>query len=211
VRIVVFGSTGATGRQVVAQALASGHEVTAFLRDPAKAPPARDGLRVVVGQVTSEQAAVTAAVAGADAVVSALGVERSWQGLRSPTVMASAAPLIIRAMREAAVDRLVWLSGLGVGDTLAQVPALPRLSYRALRRVYADKAAAEQLLRRSPLEWTLVYPVMLTNGARTGRYQHGERLELRGVPRVSRADVADFMLGRLTAGDYLRKTAVVAD
>lgn len=126
-------------------------------------------------------------------------------------LMAEATPRIVGAMEEAGVDRVVWLSGLGVGDTLAQVPALPRLSYRALRRVYADKAAGEELLRRSPLAWTLVYPVMLTNRARTGRYRHGERLELRGVPTVSRADVADFILGKLTAGDYLRKIAVIAD
>lgn len=210
-RITVFGSTGATGRQVVAQALAAGHEVTAFLRDEAKAPPARDGLRVVTGQVTSDQAAVTAAVAGADAVVSALGTERSRQGLRAPAVMAGATPRIVGAMQEAGVDRVVWLSALGVGDTLEQVPTLPRLGYRVLRRVYADKAAGEALLRRSPLAWTLVYPVMLTNRARTGRYRHGERLELHGVPTVSRADVADFMLGRLTAGDYLRKIAVISD
>lgn len=210
-RIVVFGSTGATGRQVVAQALASGHQVTAFLRDPAKAPPPRDGLRVAVGQVTSDQAAVTAAVAGADAVVSTLGVERTWRGLRSPSVMAAATPRIVRAMQEAEVGRVVWLSGLGVGDTFAQVPPLVRPAYRALRRVYADKEAGEQALRRSPLDWTLVYPVMLTHRARTGRYRHGERLELHGVPTVSRADVAGFMLDRLTAGDYLRKIAVVAD
>lgn len=209
-RIVVFGSTGATGRQVVGQALAAGHEVTAFVRDPAKAPPARDGLRVAVGQVTSDQDAVTAAVTGADAVVSTLGVERTWRGLRSPEVMAQAAPRIVRAMEEAGVGRLVWQSSLGVGDTMAQVPPLPRLSYRALARVYADKAAGEQLLRLSSLDWTLVYPVMLSNGARTGRYRHGERLDLRGVPRVSRADVADFVLGRLTSGDYLRKIAVIA-
>jgi putative NADH-flavin reductase len=212
VRIVVFGSSGATGRQVVAQALTAGHEVTAFVRDADKAPPARDGLRVAVGQVTSDQVAVTAAVTGADAVVSALGAERSWQGLRSPTVMAEAVPQVVRAMEEAGVGRLVWLSGLGVGDTLAEVPPLQRLGYRTvLSRIYADKAAGEQVLRRSGLDWTLVYPVTLTNGARTGRYRHGERLELRGLPTVSRADVAEFMLGRLTAGDYLRKIAVVAD
>lgn len=210
-RITVFGSTGATGRQVVAQALAAGHEVTAFTRDPAKAPPARDGLRVAVGQVTSDQDAVTAAVTGSDAVVSTLGTERSWRGLRSPEVMVQAAPRIVRGMEEAGVGRLVWLSGLGVGDTLAQVPPLPRLNYRALLgRVYADKAAGEQVLRRSSLDWTLVYPVMFTNRARTGRYRHGERLELRGVPTVSRADVADFIIGRLTAGDYLHKIAVVS-
>ncbi|NUS17174.1 MAG: NAD(P)H-binding protein, partial [Streptomyces sp.] len=179
---------------------------------PARAPHAHDGLTVAVGRVTADQAAVTAAVTGADAVVSALGVERTWRGLRSPTVMAEAAQRIVAGMREAEVGRLVWLSGLGVGDTLAEVPLLPRLGYRALLgRVYADKAAGERLLRRSGLDWTLVYPVMLTNGARTGRYRHGERLALRGVPTVSRADVADFILGRVTSGDYLHKIAVVAD
>ncbi|MFI0897621.1 NAD(P)-dependent oxidoreductase [Streptomyces sp. NPDC020983] len=211
-RVAVFGSTGATGRQVVAQALAAGHEVTAFVRDPAKAPPARQGLTIATGQVTSDQEAVTAAVTGTDAVIVTLGTERSLRGLRAPAVMAGAAPRIVAAMRAAEVSRVVWLSGLGVGDTLAEVPPLPRLGYRLLLgRVYADKAAGERVLRDSGLDWTLVYPVMLTNGARTGRYRHGEQLDLRGVPTVSRADVADFLLGRAVAGDYLHKIAVVAD
>lgn len=211
-RIAVFGSSGATGRQVVAQALAAGHEVTAFVRDPAKAPPARSGLTIAVGQVTSDQDAVTAAVTGADAVVVALGTARTWQGLRAPAVMAQAAPRIVAAMRAAEVSRVVWLSGLGVGDTLGEVPPLPRLGYRLLLgRVYADKAAGERVLRGSGLDWTLVYPVMLTNGAHTRRYRHGERLALHGMPTVSRADVADFLLGRAVSGDYLHKIAVVAD
>lgn len=211
-RIAVFGGTGGTGRRFVAQALAAGHQLTALVRDPAKAPPAHDGLTVLTGEATSDQGAVTAAVTGADAVVSALGTERTWQGVRAPTVMAEATARIVTAMREAEVARVVWLSGLGVGDTLAEVPPLPRLAYRALLgRVYADKAAGERLLRRSGLDWTLVYPVMMTNGAPTGRYRHGERLELRGVPTVARADVAAFMLGRVTSGDYLHKIAVIAD
>ena len=65
-------------------------------------------------------------------------------------------------------------------------------------------------MRRSGLDWTLVYPVLLTNGPRTGQYRVGERLELRGMPRISRADVAEFILTQLASATYLRKVALIS-
>ena len=72
------------------------------------------------------------------------------------------------------------------------------------------KAAGERLLRDSSLNWTLVYPVLLTNGPHTGSYRSGESLELTGMPRVSRADVADFMVSQLSSLAYKRAVAVVS-
>lgn len=193
-RLVVFGANGRTGRQIVAQALADGHEVTAFVRSPAKAPAPHERLRVEVGEVTADQDAVGAAVRGQDAVLTAFGSPTTWHGLVAPTLTVDAVPVIVRAMREAGVRRIVHLSAHGVGFTRAESPAAYRAVYRALGRMFADKEAGERVLRDSGLEWTLVYPVMLVNGPRTGAYRVGERLPLRGVPRISRADVAHFML-----------------
>lgn len=210
-RIAVFGANGATGREVVRQALVAGHEVTAFVRSAAKAPQERPGLRVAVGEVTYDQSAVDAAVAGQDAVLSALGSTRSWQGLRHPAVMAEAVPVIVRAMASTGVRRLVFLSALGVGGTAGDVPPVPRALFRMfLGPLFADKQAGERVLRDSGLDWTLVYPVMLTNGPHTGAYRVGEHLGLKGLPRVSRADVADFMLRETVERAYVGKTAVVA-
>ena len=103
------------------------------------------------------------------------------------------------------------MSSLGVGATLRDVPLIPRLMYRLLLMdLFADKKAAEDQVRASTLEWTFVYPVQLTDGPRTGRYRVGERLQLRGVPKVSRADVADFILKELAQPSYVRKTAVIS-
>jgi putative NADH-flavin reductase len=121
-KIIVFGATGKTGRQVVQQALDAGHDVTAFVRDPARLQLDDPRLRVAAGQVTVGQAAVTAAVDGHDAVISALGSSQTLRGMRSPMIMSQATPVIIQAMTETGVDRLVFLSSLGVGDSYAQAP-----------------------------------------------------------------------------------------
>lgn len=210
-RILVLGANGRTGRLIVAQGLAAGHEMTAFVRDPAKAPPAHPRLRVAVGEVTYDQEAVTAAVEGQDAVLSALGSPSTWRGLTRPSLTVEAAPVVVGAMRDAAVRRLVFLSAHGVGDSAAEGPWAYRALYRVfLGPVFADKAAGERLLRASGLDWTLVYPVMLTGGRPSGAYRVGERLELTGLPRVSRADVADFMLREAAEGAWVHRVAEIA-
>jgi putative NADH-flavin reductase len=195
----------------VQQALDAGHDVTAFVRDPARMQLDDPRLRVAAGRVTVGQAAVTAAVDGHDAVISALGSSRTLRGMRSPMIMSQATPVIIQAMTETGVDRLVFLSSLGVGDSYAQAPPVLKLIYKLfMGPVYADKAAGERLLRDSSLNWTLVYPVLLTSGPHTGRYRSGESLELTGMPRISRADVADFMVSQLSSPAYKRAVAVVS-
>jgi putative NADH-flavin reductase len=79
-----------------------------------------------------------------------------------------------------------------------------------LRDLYADKAAGEEVLRRSDLDWTLVYPVTLVDGPRTGAYRVGEHLALRGVPRISRSDIADFLLTQVDDATYSRKGVLVS-
>ena len=89
----------------------------------------------------------------------------------------------------------MFTSAFGVGPTWQDAPLVPRLIFSTLlRAVYRDKEAGEAKLVGSDLDWTLVYPTLLKNGARTGTYRVGERLELRGFPSIARADVADCLL-----------------
>jgi putative NADH-flavin reductase len=89
---------------------------------------------------------------------------------------------------------------------------LPRvLQGLLLADIFADKKAAEDCVRRSGLDWTLVYPVILTNGPRSSTYRVGERLALRGIPKISRADVAEFALRQLEETTYLRKGAPISN
>ena len=208
-KIVVFGPTGATGREIVSQALAQGHEVTAFARSPAKLAAAGDRWRVVTGSVTEDADKVAQAVRGQDAVISALGRGNS---LSSQNLISRSVRVIVAAMHSEGVRRLIFVSAFGVGESRRDAPLLPRIMYRLfLGRLFADKAAADDYLRRSDLDWTLVYPVLLTNGPATGRYRVGERLRLGALPKISRADVAAFILTQLDDTAYLRKTAVVSD
>jgi putative NADH-flavin reductase len=208
-KILVLGGTGGTGRQVVSQALQHGHDITVLVRDPARLNLTSDQLRVVVGSVIDDSPGLAAAVRDQDVVISALGVGNS---LKSGGLIERSVPAIVRAMESHGVRRLIFTSAFGVGQTYRDVPLLPRIFIRTLLRdLYADKDRGEDELRRmgNGLDWTLVHPVSLTNGPRTGRYRVGERLALHGLPRISRADVADFLLTQVDDTSYLRKDVLV--
>jgi putative NADH-flavin reductase len=79
-----------------------------------------------------------------------------------------------------------------------------------LRDIYADKAIGEALIRRSDLDWTIVQPTQLTNGQLTATYRAGESLALRGVPTISRADVAHFIVSQVDQPDYIRKAVIIS-
>jgi putative NADH-flavin reductase len=206
-RLLILGATGGTGQQLLTQALDAGHEVTAFARSPDKIP-ARRGLQVVAGTLPDDIAALAEAVRGQGAVVSALGRGLS---LTSNGLIQRSVPAILSAMQTGSVRRLILTSAIGVGDSIRDAPLVSRIMARSLlRNIYSDKAAGEDLIKRSNLDWTLVQPSQLTNGPLTRKYQIGERLDLHGVPKISRADVAHFLLTQLTAAAYVRKVVVIS-
>jgi len=205
-KVLVLGATGGTGRSLVEQAVEAGFSVTVLLRSPAKLPPG--SVRVVTGDLISDSAGLHAAVSGQDAVISTLGVGQSF---KSGHLISQSAPVIVAAMREHGVRRLVFTSAFGVGATRRDTPLLPRVFIATLLRdVYKDKQAGEQAILTSDLDWTIVYPVGLTNGPRTSRYRVGERLSLKGFPRISRRDVAEFLLRQVEDRSYVRKGVLIA-
>ncbi|MGQ0578879.1 MAG: NAD(P)-dependent oxidoreductase [Betaproteobacteria bacterium] len=206
--ILVFGATGSTGQQVVKQALAQGHTVTIFVRNPATQPISDERLRVIQGDTTRDARKIIEAVSGQDAVISALGRRRTF---KSDHLIERSMQAIAPAMERAGVRRLILVSAFGVGESRRDAPPIPRIMYRVLLSdIFADKKAAEDNVRRSNLDWTFVYPVLLTDGPTTGVYRVGERLELRGLPKISRADVAHFILSELGKRAFVRKVAVIS-
>ena len=163
---------------------------------------------MITGNVTDDTRVVAEAVRGQDAVISTLGVGNS---LKSSNLISRSTRTIVNAMESQGVRRLIFVSAFGVGDTRHDAPLLPRIMSRLLLAdIFADKKAGEDYLRRSALDWTLVYPVLLTNGPRTAKYRVGERLDLHGLPKISRADVAEFVLRQLEDTTYLGKVAVIS-
>lgn len=208
-KLLILGASGPTGRLLVEQALARAHEVTAFVRDAAKFPLIDRNLSVATGTLPGDAAALEAALRGKQAVLCALGRRASF---KSESLMEGTMRLLVPAMEKAGVKRLLLMSSNGVGETYARSPLFSRILYRImLKDIFADKEAGEAIVRASSLDWTIAYPTLLTDGPRSGAYRAAERLALKGMPKISRADVADFLLRQLTETAFVRKAAVLSD
>lgn len=210
-RVTVFGATGGTGRALVAQALDAGDKVTVLARDPRALAEFGDRITVVTGDVL-DKSVVSQAVAGAEVVLSALGI-----GMRrhATTVYSQGTANIISAMRDEGTRRL-----LVVSTSSLEVPPARRvgeyllaklLLHRILAKPYADMALMERHVRESDVDWTLVRAARLTNGPVSGAYRTAVNAKLPGCWSVSRADVAHYLLAHAADRDVLRATVEIAN
>ena len=196
-KLTIFGASGATGTDLTSQALAAGHEVTAVVRDPARlAVPAQPRLRTVTADVM-DPTSIIPAIAGADAVISAVGP----RGTGPTTVIQDSVHSIIQAMGKTGTRRLLQVSGSVVADE-GESPYLryllkPLARRTFLRHVCADMRHAEDEIRDSNLDWTIFRPPALTSKAATGTYRTAIDRNLPHGFTVSRADLAACMLARL--------------
>ena len=202
-RLLIVGGTGGTGRHLIVQALERGHTVTALVRNPSRLQLEHPQLRVVQGDVL-DAGSVEAAMRGQEAVISALGHKRFFYPTR---ILYEGTGNLLRAMETHNVPRFVCLTSLGIGDsagrmglyyTLFVIPVI-------LPFYFWDKTRQERLIAASPVEWVIVRPGAFSNGRRRGTYRHGQRIgSFILTVRISRADVADFMLNQVQNDTYLR-------
>lgn len=202
-KVIIFGATGTTGSVVVTEALAQGHEVTAFVRTPAKVTTTHEKLSIFKGDVLN-LASVEEAVQGHDAVFVSLGA-----GLKG-TVRSEGTQNIIRAMQKAQVRRLIVQSSLGVGDSRGNLNFYWKyiMFGMLLRNAYHDHVVQEAYVKQSTLDWTIVRPGALKEGERTGgNYRHGfAPSDKTTALEISLADTAEFMVKQLTDMTYLCST-----
>src|SRR5947207_6917343 len=211
-RIVIFGASGGTGRHLIQQALAQDHTVTAFARRPESivAAPA-PGLSVAQGDV-HDGAAISAAIAGHDARLPALGA----RNLKRSDILETGIRNILAGMTAHGVSRIIVLGAAGAGEDAAQHQGIATrlllrlISATVLREPFRSQQQQEQLLASSPLQYTIVRPPRLLDRPFTGHY----RVQEAGLPShgvtIPRADVADFMLRQLTDTRWIRKGPYVA-
>ncbi|MFI5915142.1 NAD(P)-dependent oxidoreductase [Dactylosporangium sp. NPDC051541] len=198
-RLAMFGATGRAGRVVLERALQDGHEVHALTRDATQIEP-RPRLHVVEGDVR-DSAAVARTIDGADAIVSTLarprrGPDICTEGIRSILTVAPADA------------RLVVLSNYGVAASRHRT-AYVAVSWLLERAVLQDKEQMEALIRAGGTAWTVVRAPILTNGPETGRLRAGTDLRLSFTAKVSRADLAGFILTELRANRYRSRSVTV--
>lgn len=207
-KVLVFGASGGTGRELLQQALDKGMEVTAFVRDAAKVEDIQHpNLAVVIGDVLNIED-VSRAVAGHDAVLYAVGA-----GPKCTTIREQGTRNVIEAMQAAKVERLVCLSSFGVGDSRTDLSFFTRYIVVGifLHNAFADHERQEAVVEKCALDWTLVRPPHLKDGASTGEYQHGLTLAYGDIKGwISRGDLADFMLKQLEDDRYSRQAPRVS-
>jgi putative NADH-flavin reductase len=220
VKLALFGATGGVGREVLSQALAAGHAVTAVVRNPSKLPPDVDVVRQDLANPDLE--VLGAAMRDVNAVISAVGPHRAAQA----GIVAPATAAITRAMGCAGVRRLVVISAAPVGvvpsthqphpprydpgDDLVMRSVLSPLIRRLFGPLYTDLAAMEDLLRDGSLDWTSVRPPRLTNGPLTRTYRTAIDRNVRHGLFISRPDVAHLMLTVLRQAETIRHAVGVA-
>ena len=199
--LAIFGASGRTGTLLVDAAVEGGHQVTALVRNPERLGASRsvgDQVTIVEGDVLDPRA-VGEAVRGADAVLIALGAPAR----ATDHVLELGTEAIIGTMKEHDVERLVVLTSFAVADGPSLTGPVGRVllgfSSQITRPLWRDKEAQEAAVMRSDLDWTLVRPITLTNGPATGHYIAEEAPRVRLSSRISRADVAAFMLAEATA------------
>ena len=220
-KLTIFAATGGIGRQLLGQAIAAGHDVTTVARNPRGLSPV-PARAVAADLASADPAALQPAVAGADAVLSALGPRTKADA----GVAARGTEVITEAMRAAGVRRVIVVSAAPIGTIPSPGrPHPPRhdpgdgfiiryladpIVKRALRAHYADLAGMEDVLRDSDLDWTIVRPPRLTDKPVTGRYRTAYGQNIRRGVFVSRADVAHYMLSVLDNPETLRQTVGIA-
>jgi putative NADH-flavin reductase len=214
--IAIFGASGATGNLLTERCLANHYHVTALLRTP-KNFLLRDHVRIIQGS-PFDLASVRQTIEGADVVLSALGAN----SLKKEDVLERAIPQIITAMQETAsqpkpVRRIIVLGSAGaLPDSLDKQPAWRRwivqnIVYNTfLKHPVASQISQWNNISRSNLDWTMVMPPMLTNARGHGTFRvDGEALPRNGS-RISREDVADFMMQQIDNPQWIGKGVYIS-
>lgn len=205
--LLVFGASGKTGRQVVEQALARGHAVWAFVRQPVALVLDHPQLSIVRGDI-EDATAVRNALVGHRTVISCLGAQSP---VRRYPAFTEGVRCILAALRESPDARFIYQSFLGVpgGRDQLRFP-FKQVVQVVLRGAIADHTANEAQIRASGLAWTIIRAPKLTTGPARRQYRTGEQIHAASrFPTLSRADVASFMLDEVARNDFIHRTPAI--
>lgn len=203
-RIFLIGATGHTGTQLVDLALGRGHAVTAFVRSPHKITRRHERLGIVRGD-PHDVDALAQALPGHDAVLSALGVQPPT-AFRPHTLVQDCAATTVAAMTRAGVERL----GIVSVAVLFPIPGLKYAFFRVLlKHIARDLAAAEDIIRATPLAWTIARPPRLFSSADESYRERVDALPDRPRAMSFRA-VAAFLLDAVEQRRHVRELVGLA-
>jgi putative NADH-flavin reductase len=204
-KLLLFGATGGTGKQVLLQALQQGHTVTAVVRNPSKITVTNPDLKIIQGDVLTTLP--DEAFTGQDAVICCLGAPAN----KAATLRSEGTKNIIIAMKKANVNRFICQSSLGFDDSIEVLNCTPFIFKKIivpyiLKATFKEHHLQELAIKQCALNWTIVRPGSLTNGIKTGKYKHGFLYNDPTLKvKISRADVADILIKQLSATENSQK------
>ncbi len=205
-KILVIGAGGRTGRAVLEQAVGAGHEVTAFVHKADEL--GTTNVRVIEGDA-ADSAAMNQAVLGQDAVLDTIGGKTPY---KETTLESSVANTIIKAMQKNGVRRLVVTSMLGEGESKANATIFVRLLVATfLRGANKDKAAMVSAVKSSGLDWVILRPAILTDDPATGNVRVFDAEAGEKAYKITRADLASFMIAQLSNNEHLHQAVTIAN
>ena len=211
-KLTIFGATGATGKQLIEQALAAGNQVVAFARNPSKIGARRERLTIVQGELT-DTAAIERAVSGADAVISVLGPRPQEDMHGKP--LTQGMQNILAAMQKTNVRRLIISSTPSASDPNDlpdfKFKVLVAIVKSAMRPAYEEIVNVARIVRQSDTDWTIVRVSLLNNNPESGRIRVGYLGKKQVGTNISRADLAAFMLRQVEDTTYLRQAPAISN
>jgi len=208
-RLLIIGANGGIGRQCVEAALAAGHHVTAILRNPANLPLTHPLLQIVKGDIL-DPTTFSSHLKRTDAVISAIGVK----GTKPTTLYSRGNAIILQEMRKAGVKRAFFISASAI-EISPLLPFYVKLAakyivQKILRHMYADLRKMEAEIKESNTNWTIIRPPRLTNQAATGHYRYSINSFLPNCLKISRADVAHFIISNISNEATYKSTIEIA-
>ena len=208
--VVIIGASRGIGLETVKAALHAGHSVRALARSARRIPVDHPKLEKMVGDAL-QVPTVKRALTGVDVVIQSLGISAGAEIIFKPTrLFSTATRVLVAAMGEAQVKRLICVTGFGAGDSRGRGGFLYSVAFNLLvGRIYDDKDVQERIVRRSKLDWVIARPVILTNGPKTNAYRALIDPRDWTCGFVSRVDVADFLVKQIGDDAFLRKTPVL--
>ncbi len=206
-KIAIIGASRGVGYNLLNLALEENHEVSILVRDPSKINIDNSRLNIVKGDIRDLDS-VKSVINGQDATCICIGISPTNKPV---TVFSQGAENVLLAMKSLAPQKLISVSGIGAGDSKGHGGFLYDriLNPLLLKTIYADKDKQEAIIKASNVEWLIVRPGFLTNGVRTGKYRVIDDLSGITAGKISRLDVADFILKQLTNPTHFGKTPLL--
>jgi putative NADH-flavin reductase len=204
----IFGASGRVGKEAVKLALLQGHKVKAHCRPGAKCDLKHDSLSVFKGEIT-DYSLIKDVVHNCDCIVIAVGQRKPYKDIFCEEVT----KMVIKAMEETGVKRLVCLTGAMIGDSYINLTVPFRMLKKIVMKkqlpVFSDRAGQEEAVRKSGLDWTIVKPPRLVDNGERKIFIYSETLKMGLSSSIGFDDLAEFLVEQIDSKDYLHKAVYV--